>query len=126
MTGRLDVWLDISCLFRTRAEAKRACVGGKIKLNGQRAKPNNTIREGDRLWITRPAGRQQDVIVRTLIDRHVRKADARILYDDVTPALSPAELEQRRLERIYRAAARATGTPDRRQRRTLRGLKEGT
>ena len=27
---RLDVWLDVSCLFRTRSEAQRACRNGKV------------------------------------------------------------------------------------------------
>ena len=33
---RLDVWLDVACLYRTRSEAQRACVGGKVEVNGQR------------------------------------------------------------------------------------------
>ena len=37
---RLDVWLDIACLFKTRSEAKRACEGGKVDVNGEHAKPN--------------------------------------------------------------------------------------
>ena len=27
---RLDVWLDVACLFPTRSRAKAACEGGKI------------------------------------------------------------------------------------------------
>ena len=33
-TIRLDVWLDVACLFKTRSEAKRACEGGKIEVLG--------------------------------------------------------------------------------------------
>jgi ribosome-associated heat shock protein Hsp15 len=124
-TQRLDVWLDIACLFRTRTEAKRACEGGKIRVNDQRAKPNRDLRAGDRLRISRSFGRAQDVVVKALVAQHIRKTDARILYNDVTPPLSAEDIEARRLERTYRAAARATGTPDHRQRRTLRRLKEG-
>jgi ribosome-associated heat shock protein Hsp15 len=122
----LDVWLDIACLFKTRSEAKRACEGGKVDVNGQSAKPNRLIREGDRLRIGRPFGRHQDVIVRLLIDQHVRKTQARALYDDTTPTPTAEEIELRRVERVYRSAARAAGTPDRRRRRELRRLKEGS
>ena len=45
--ARLDVWLDVACLFKTRSEAKRACESGKVVVNGDRAKPHRTIREGD-------------------------------------------------------------------------------
>jgi len=121
---RLDVWLDIACLVRTRSEAKRACEGGKVEVNGQRAKPNRLVHEGDRLRITRPYGRHQDVAVTALAEQHLRKADARALYDDLTPPPSPVEVEMRRQERAYRAAARAAGPPDRRQRRAARRLKE--
>ena len=122
---RIDVWLDIACLFKTRSEAKRACEGGKVDVNGEHAKPNRMVREGDRLRIGRGHGQVQDVVVRIVIDQHVKKAEARVLYDDVTPAPTPEEIEARRMERVYRAAAQAAGTPDRRRRREIRRFKQG-
>jgi ribosome-associated heat shock protein Hsp15 len=124
-TIRLDIWLDVACLFKTRSEAKRACEGGKVDVNGDHAKPNRLIREGDRVRISRGAGRFQDVIVRIILEQHIRKTEARALYDDVTPKPSPEESEMRRQERAYRAAAAAAGAPDRRRRREIRRLKEG-
>lgn len=122
---RLDVWLDIACLFKTRSEAKRACEGGKVEVNGDSAKPNRQLREGDRVRISRPFGRHQDVVVRIVIDQHIPKSQAKALYDDTTPKPTPEEIEMRKVERTYRAAARAAGTPDRRRRKELRRLKEG-
>ena len=122
---RLDAWLDVACLFKTRSEAKRGCESGHVEVNGERAKPHRLVREGDRLRINRGFGRHQDVVVRVLIEQHVKKAEARVLYDDVTPPPTPEEVEQRRVERAYRAAAQAAGTPDRRRRRELRRAKEG-
>ena len=121
---RLDVWLDVACLFKTRSEAKRACEGGKVEVNGDGAKPHRLIREGDRIRISRGFGRHQDVIVRIAIDQHVKKAEARALYDDTTPKPTPEEIEARRMERVYRAAAQAAGTPDRNRRREIRRFKE--
>lgn len=123
---RLDVWLDVACLFKTRSEAKRACEAGKVDVNGQTAKPNRIVREGDRLRIGRPFSRHQDIIVRIVIGDHVKKSEAKALYDDVTPKPTAEEVEMRRVERAYRAAANAAGTPDRRQRRQLRRMKEGS
>ena len=122
---RLDVWLDVACLFKTRSEAKRACEGGKVDVNGQTAKPNRAVREGDRVRISRPYGRHQEIVVRIAIDDHVKKAEARVLYDDVTPKPTAEEIEMRRMESVYRAAARAAGTPDRRRRREIRKFKQG-
>jgi ribosome-associated heat shock protein Hsp15 len=124
-TVRLDVWLDIACLFKTRSEAKRACEGGKVDVNGDGAKPHRSIREGDRIRIGRGYGRYQDVIVRIALDQHVKKTEARALYDDVTPRPTASEIEARRIARVYRAAAQAAGMPDRRHRREIRRFKEG-
>jgi ribosome-associated heat shock protein Hsp15 len=120
---RLDVWLDVACLFKTRSEAKKACEGGKVEVNGEHAKPHRIVREGDRLRIGRPFGRHQDIIVRIALDQHVRKSEAKVLYDDVTPKPSVEEVEMRRMERVYRAASQAAGTPDRRRQREIRRAK---
>jgi ribosome-associated heat shock protein Hsp15 len=120
---RLDVWLDVACLFRTRSEAKRACEGGKLEVNGERAKPHRTIREGDEIRISRGFGRHQTIVVRGVIGEHVKKSDARTLYADLTPAPTAEEIEMRRQERLYRAAAAAAGT-DKRRRREIRRHKE--
>lgn len=122
---RLDAWLDVACLYKTRSEAKRACESGHVEVNGDRAKPHRTLREGDRLRLNRGFGRHQDIVVKVLIEQHVKKAEARVLFDDLTPKPTPEEIEQRRVERLYRAAAQAAGTPDRDRRRALRRAKEG-
>jgi ribosome-associated heat shock protein Hsp15 len=124
-SSRLDVWLDVACLFKTRSEAKRACEGGKVEVNGEHAKPHRNVRDGDRIRISRGFGRHQDVIVRIVIDQHVKKSEARALYDDVTPKPTAEEIEMRRIERTHQAAAQAAGTPDRRRRREIRRFKRG-
>jgi ribosome-associated heat shock protein Hsp15 len=123
---RLDVWLDVACLAKTRSEAKRACEGGKVDVNGHSAKPNREIKEGDEIQITHRFGRRQKVIVRGLAEQHVARAEARKLYEDVTPKPSPEEVELRRLARMAAPFTRpaSAGAPDRRERRALRKLKE--
>ena len=121
---RLDIWLDVACLFKTRSEAQKACKGGKIDVNGQTAKPNRLVRPGDTLKISRPFGRKQQIAIRALADRHISKAEARQLYEDLTPAPSPEEVAVRRLERMYRSAMRPPRAPDKRERRALRRMKE--
>ncbi len=120
---RLDIWLDVACLYRTRSEAQKACQGGKVEVNGQTAKPNRKLRIGDELQIKRPFGRQQRVTVRAVADRHIPKAEAKRLYDDLTPPPTAEEIELRRMERIFRAAMTTPGSPDKRQRRALRRMK---
>lgn len=120
---RLDIWLDVACLFKTRSEAQKACKGGKVDVNGQPAKPNRLVRPGDDILIGRGFGRKQRVVVKDVRDQHIARADARLLYDDLTPAPSADEVEMRRLERIFRAQMTPPKAPDKRQRRALRRLK---
>jgi len=119
---RLDVWLDVVCLFKTRSEAQTACRSGKVDVNGQTAKPNRLLRPGDELVIGRPLGRKQRLVVKGLAERHVSRADARLLYDDLTPKPTAEEIAMRRMERLYRAQMTPPKAPDKRQRRALRRL----
>ena len=120
---RLDIWLDVACVFRTRSEAQKACRSGKVEANGQTAKPNRQLRIGDELEISRPFGRKQRLKVLAVADRHVAKAEARRLYEDLTPPPTLAEIEVRRQERLFHAAMTPPHSPDKRQRRALRKMR---
>lgn len=123
---RVDVWLDVACLFKTRTEAQQACKGGKVDVNGQAAKPHREIKPGDTIEITRTLGRRQRVVVRFVTDKHIPKAEARALYEDTTPPPSPEEQAMLDLLRLAGPRRRpVSGTPDRRERRRLRREKEG-
>jgi len=122
---RLDVWLDVACLFRTRSAAQQACKGGKVDVNGQAAKPHRDVRPGDVIEITRQLGRRQRVVVKAVADRHIAKADARLLYEDTTPPPSPEEQALLDLMRLAGPRRRPIPVaPDRRERRRLRSAKE--
>jgi len=75
--------------------------------------------------IGRPFGRRQTIVVKAIAEKHLSKAEARLLYEDKTPPPTPEEIEMRRMERIYRAAVTPPTTPDKRARRALRKMKEG-
>lgn len=114
---RLDVWLDVSCLFPTRSQAAASCAGGKVDLNGRAAAAHKLVRAGDRLEITFPRGRRI-FLVKGLAERHVSKATARTLYEETTPPLSPQVLEARRLERLLAPRRDAKGgKPSKKERR---------
>jgi ribosome-associated heat shock protein Hsp15 len=115
---RLDVWLDVSCVFKTRSQAKEACEGGKIDVNGARAKPHRELRVGDRVSVTAKAGQRREIVVRGLASRSVPRAQARTLYEDVTPPVAAEVREARRLDRML-APKLSEGRPDKRDRREI-------
>jgi ribosome-associated heat shock protein Hsp15 len=118
-TVRLDIWLDVACLFKTRSEAQRECKVGRVTVNGSVAKPRRDLRVGDELVITRSGGRKQIVVVRGLAEKHIAKAAARELYEDRTPPPVPEEVENRRLEKLFRATQRPAQRLDRRTQRDV-------
>ena len=120
---RLDIWLDVACLFKTRSEAQRACKGGKVVVNGAAAKPHRELRVGDELVITRPLGRRQIVGVRAVADKHLPKTAAREMYEDRTPPPTTEEVEMRRLERLFKATTTTRARPHRRNRQDMRRLR---
>jgi ribosome-associated heat shock protein Hsp15 len=123
---RLDSWLDIACLFKTRSEAQKACNAGKVDVNGHAAKPHRDIKVGDEIVVFRPLGRRQRLVVRALAEKHVPKVEARELYTDLTPPPTPEEIEARKMARLTGPfpRPRSAGSPDKRERRELRRLKE--
>ena len=121
---RLDVWLDIACLFKTRSAAQTACRAGKVDVNGQATKPHRLLNLGDEIEISRGRGRRQKVVVLAFADAHIPKGEAKKLYEDRTPPPTPEEIEARELQRIFnRSQPRPVGTPGRRDQRALRRLK---
>ena len=119
---RVDVWLDVACLYKTRSQAAAACKGGKVEVNGESAKPHRLVKPGDELRISR-VGQKQIVVVQGVAESHLPKAEARKLYEDRTPPPSP---EERELKRLMRAAGfrPPTKAPGKRERRELRRRKE--
>ena len=109
---RLDVWLDVACLFKTRSEAQKELKAGRISVNRQSVKPHRLIRVGDEIEIGRPMGRKQRVRVVGVTEQHLPRAEARKLYDDLTPAPSPEEIEARRLARIFHASVTPPTPPE--------------
>ncbi|HVN32629.1 MAG TPA: S4 domain-containing protein [Thermoanaerobaculaceae bacterium] len=118
---RLDVWLDVACLAKTRSQAKELCDGGKVEVGGTRAKAHRMVRPGDHIYLSVTPGFRREVVIREVLESHVPRARARELYDDVTPPPSAEEVEMRRMERFGPPPAppRGSGRPEKRARRKM-------
>ena len=115
---RLDKWLWAARFFKTRSVAREAVSGGKVHLNGNRAKPGRSLTPGDELRIQR--GEEEYII--TVVELSVRRGPAvvaRSLYEESEENRSRREqlAEQRKLE--HQQYATRERRPDKRQRRHL-------
>ncbi len=126
-TIRLDIWLDVACLFKTRSQAQAACRRGRVEVNGDHGKPHRSVRPGDRIHIQIGGGRRRIIEVVEIESASVSKARARELYIDHTPPPTPEEIELRRMQRMSMPPKRppGSGAPKKAERRRLRRIKEG-
>jgi ribosome-associated heat shock protein Hsp15 len=111
---RIDHWLKLVCLFKHRGEAAEACRGGKVKINGARAKPAAAVKEGDVVEFLLGTHFRR-VVVAALPEVQASKEASRTMYIDETPK---QEVE-------IRAASfrdRGAGRPTKKERRDIEKL----
>ena len=114
---RVDKWLWAARFYRTRAKCKDALAGGKVHIDGKRAKPAKLLSVGDVLEI-RQGYDLRTVTVLELSDQRRGAPEAARLYDE-----SAESIEARELAQAQRKAAgdivRSEGRPTKRNRRQL-------
>lgn len=118
---RLDTWLWAARFFKTRALAKEAIEGGKVRLNGYGAKPAAKVRVGDMLQISR-ANELMEVRVEALNDKRRPASEAALLYRETAESLARREHE-RELRKLAGGICAPQGRPDGHHRKTLRRLR---
>src|SRR3954449_1448629 len=94
---RLDQWLWVVRLTKTRSLAADAVKAGRVEVNGQPAKPSRDVRPGDRVEM-RTGATRIEVIVRGAAPRRVGAAEAAKLYEETPESREAREraAEQRR------------------------------
>lgn len=124
---RLDKWLKIARLFKTRTLATNACDERRVKVNGQVAKPAKEIRPGDKLTIRTHGGNYLDLEVLVLCSKSIAAAQARDLYALHQREVSPEEQEMMRLfaQAVKRVRPAFKGRPTKKERRKLDKLRRG-
>jgi len=117
---RLDIWLWAARFFRTRTLAKEAIEGGKVSVDGQRAKVSKSVRPGLKLLI-RQGYDEVEVIVRGISGKRGGAPEARLLYDETED--SQQRREQEREQRKLAAESSPIQRPNKKARRMLERFK---
>ncbi|MGI9264486.1 MAG: RNA-binding S4 domain-containing protein [Gammaproteobacteria bacterium] len=115
---RLDRWLWAARFCKTRAIAKAVVTGGRVHVNGVRARPSRGVHIGDQMIVSR--GEEQfDIVVSGLSTRRGPAAEAATLYQESEQSLDRREKlrEQKRLERA--SLPERVGRPDKRDRKKI-------
>ncbi len=114
---RLDKWLWAARFFKTRSLAAEAIGGGKVDVNGDRAKRARPVQVGDRVSVRHPPF-ETHVVVLALSERRGRPADAARLYEETAASRTARETLAAQLRGMPRADF-DTGRPTKKDRRTL-------
>jgi ribosome-associated heat shock protein Hsp15 len=121
---RIDKWLWAVRFFKTRSVATAAAVGGRVRVNGERAKPSKPVRAGDTVEVTIGTMRRT-VNVLEVAERRGSASVAATLYAETPESLSAREQQaaERRLDRPLGADLGAR--PTKQARRRLDALRRG-
>jgi ribosome-associated heat shock protein Hsp15 len=115
---RLDKWLWAARFFKTRSQAADAVTGGKVDVNGDRAKPSRIVRTGDKLTIRRDPY-EWTILVEDVARLRGPASQARQLYAETEESLRKREaaIAQLKLERPPEFDA--PGRPSKKDRRAI-------
>jgi ribosome-associated heat shock protein Hsp15 len=100
---RIDKWLWAARFFKSRGAATDAVAGGRVQVNGARAKPSKEIRVADTVEV-RIGEVRWDVVVTGVTDKRGPARVAATLYDE-----TPDSVEARERHGAERRLARPPG-----------------
>ena len=120
---RIDKWLWAARFFKTRSLATEAVDGGKVDVNGTRAKPAKLVGVGDEVRV-RVGPALHVVKIKDTAERRGSATVARELYDETPDSVATRE----RTAEQHRLAAQsfdfADGRPNKKDRREIQRFKE--
>jgi ribosome-associated heat shock protein Hsp15 len=124
MSVRLDKWLHVARVFKTRTQATHAVDLNRVRVNGQAPKPHRNLVIGDRIEVE--IGEWTRVlIVQELKDKPVSKEEARTLFEDLSPPRPEADPLQRLMRRPPALREKGAGRPTKKERREIDRWEDG-
>jgi ribosome-associated heat shock protein Hsp15 len=115
---RLDKWLWAARFFKTRQLAIEAINGGKVHVNGQRAKPGKAIHVGTRLTIHK-GPLEWDLEVVALSKQRRPAPEAALLYEEPEESRLRRQAVARERRESGSETAGSTAKPSKRDRRMI-------
>ena len=120
---RIDKWLQVARVFKTRSQATRACSLGRVRIDGQRVKPHRTLRIDDRVEIAL-GDWCRVLVVQELQEKTLPKKEVPRLFHDESPPRPPRDPLERALRGPVAQRDTGAGRPTKRDRRKLERLRK--
>jgi len=115
---RIDKWLWAARFFKTRGLAAEAVSGGKVEINGARAKPSRIVRAADQLTIRRGPF-EWTVIVKDVAKLRGPAAQAQALYEETEESVRRREAAIAQMTLQRPPEFNSPGRPSKKDRRAM-------
>jgi len=119
--ARIDRWLWMARLYKSRSLAADAVAGGRVRLNGARVKPARLVTPGDQLTMSQ-GGRDVEITVRGLPQRRGPAPEARSAYEETPESIARGVQFNAQHRLAAMTVPRPEGRPDKKARRDLMEL----
>jgi ribosome-associated heat shock protein Hsp15 len=119
---RLDKWLWAARFYKTRGLSAEAIDGGKIEVNGERAKRARMVHAGDRLRI-RIGPYEHIVLIKGVSERRGSAPIAQALYEEEAESKKAREVMAAHVRAMNANTGYESGRPTKKDRREIERLK---
>ena len=119
MGVRVDKWLHVARVFKTRTQATHACDLSRVRVNGVAVKPHRSLVIGDRVEAEVTPEWTRILVVRELAERTLPKAEVPRLFEDLSPPRPTADPLLRLMRRPPVAREKGAGRPTKKERRLM-------
>ena len=121
---RVDKWLWAARFFKTRSQATAAVTGGKVQVNGERAKPANTVQPGDTVRL-RNGPLEWTIVVAALAERRGSAQAAAALFQETPESRRAREARALQLRLLALPSYEGKGRPTKKARRDIDRMRGG-
>ena len=121
-TTRIDKWLWAVRIFKTRAMAREACTGGKVKIDGTAVKASRNIKKNDIVQVRKGVVKYL-YKVRKIAEQRMGAKLVENFMQDLTPDEELAKLKSAQKQPLQ-TRANGQGRPTKRERRNIDKFRE--
>lgn len=119
MQVRIDKWLFVARVYKSRSLAAKACEISRVRVNGVTVKPHRLLAVGDRIEAEVAGDWTRVLLVRELADKTLPKVEVPRLFEDLSPPRPAADPMARLLRRPPVQRERGSGRPTKKERRAM-------
>ena len=116
-TTRIDKWLWVVRIYKTRSIATKACAGGKVKIEGNTVKASRMVRKGDIIQVRKRVIKYEYKVLKIAEKRMGAKLVPDFL-EDITPEEELDKLESAHKQPLH-TREKGQGRPTKKERRVM-------